>query len=505
MMSTKNNYKQELNVVEDLTHSNLNFLKKLSDYTLDSKLLACQKMSSRIMTCSKVDMELALKENIMPWEIEAFAAYSIIYNSDDATGILDWDAFGEIITLIRNYWHEGLTNAEKEGRYPETYFMISALQQFPVQGVFLQKLFRYHYFFTFQNDAVNMRQVFMDKMKVTYERLEEFAYILFMILSKESMSKIPAIEIQKVFMAILADSDVFKLVTIDEGEYRKQLQILYKDSIVDQYYGLKIQYLYPFISGKDNIYIPSPYLIINAVTESMLNRITYKDNKLRHTLGKEVIENYVFDIVKELSTTTWISREIEYYKGKRRLLTSDILASENDCIVFYDTKAITPSLKLRRFDEEEIKNDIKIYAEDVLQIYKQIKNYLDGLFEVDKKYSKDKIFGVVVVLEDAVVSRERVYDEAFSLIEDDEYITNDEKNYICSHIKVLPLRSIENTILENCSLLPALLEQVDKPEKWFNYEYSYFAPGNGGIPIYESYINDIKGRVTRKIDLAIKG
>ncbi len=42
-------------------------------------------MPSRIMTCSKIDIELALKENIMPWEIEAFTAYSIIYNSDDAT------------------------------------------------------------------------------------------------------------------------------------------------------------------------------------------------------------------------------------------------------------------------------------------------------------------------------------------------------------------------------------------------------------------------------------
>lgn len=134
----------------DLTHSNLGALEKLKEYTLESKLLACQKMSSRIMTCSKIDIELALKENIMPWEIEAFTAYSIIYNSDDATEVLDWKTFGEMITLIRNYWHEGLRCAEKEGTYPETFFMISALQQFPVQGVFLEKLFRYHYFFTLE-------------------------------------------------------------------------------------------------------------------------------------------------------------------------------------------------------------------------------------------------------------------------------------------------------------------------------------------------------------------
>ena len=63
---------------ENLVHSSLEFLKVLEKFTLESKLLACQKFSSRIMTCSQVDMVKAYKENIMPWEIEAFAAYSIV-------------------------------------------------------------------------------------------------------------------------------------------------------------------------------------------------------------------------------------------------------------------------------------------------------------------------------------------------------------------------------------------------------------------------------------------
>lgn len=38
--------------------------------------------------------------------------------------------------------------------------MISALQQFPVKGVFLQKLYRYQYFFTFQKfgEDVNLEK-----------------------------------------------------------------------------------------------------------------------------------------------------------------------------------------------------------------------------------------------------------------------------------------------------------------------------------------------------------
>lgn len=332
---------------ESLVHSNLDFLKTLEKFTLDSKLLACQKFSSRIMSCSQVDMVKAYQENIMPWEIEAFAAYSIVYDSDDATEELDSKTFAETITLIRNYWHSGLTAAEESGDYPEVFMMISALQQFPVQGVFLQKLYRYHYFFTFQNDKLDMKKVFFDKMGVNFEQLEEFAFWVFVGFSKEAQDVIPPFELQSLLTKVFTDKDVLRLLSIEKEEYRKQLFSLYADNIIDQYYGLKIQYLYPFISDQDFTYVPSPYLVINAVTESMLNRITYKDNKLRRAIGKEVIEAYLYDVIGQLDTVSWISPEIAYKNGKANLLTSDVIAAEGDAVVFYDTKAITPSLKLR--------------------------------------------------------------------------------------------------------------------------------------------------------------
>lgn len=70
---------------------------------------------------------------------------------------------------------------------------------------------------------------------------------------------------------MFADRDVLKLVTIEKEEYKNQLSALYGDNLIDQYYGLKVQYVYPFISDDDMMYIPSPYLIINAVTEDILN------------------------------------------------------------------------------------------------------------------------------------------------------------------------------------------------------------------------------------------
>lgn len=376
--------------------------------------------------------------------------------------------------------------------------MISALQQFPVQGVFLQKLYRYHYFFTFQNDKLDMKKVFFDKMRADYERLEEFAFMVFLGFSKEAQDVIPPTELQIFLTKAFADKDALRLLSIEKEEYKKQLFSLYKDNIIDQYYGLKIQYLYPFISGQDFTYVPSPYLVINAVTESMLNRITLGDGKLRRAIGKEVIEGYLYDIVSQLDSVTWVSPEIEYRKGKDKLLTSDVIAAEGDAVIFYDTKAITPSLKLRKFDAAEIENDVRIYAEDVIQIYNQVKNYLQGLFQLDKVYSKDNIYGIVVVLEDAVVSRKKVYEKVYALLEETATLSEEEKNYICSHIKVLPLRAIECMILQNTSLLPELKEQLDKPEKWYDYTYTNATVENGLISTYAQYEQNIKERISKQ-------
>lgn len=257
-----------------------------------------------------------------------------------------------------------------------------------------------------------------------------------------------------------------------------------------------MQYIYPFISGKNFTYIPSPYLVINAVTESMLNRVTLNDNKIRRIIGKEVIEHYVYDIVKQLDTVTWISNEIEYFKGKDRVLSPDVIAAEDDKVIFYDTKAITPSLKLRKFDIVEIEKDIEIYAKDVVQIYNQINNYLKGFFRLNNVYTKENIFGIVVVLEDAVVPRKKVYDSAISiLLESGAILEQEEKDYICSHIKVLPLRAIECMILQNTSLLPELQLQLSKPERWYYYTYSNASTDNGLIPSYLQYEKEIKKRI----------
>ena len=64
---------------------------------------------------------------------------------------------------------------------------------------------------------------------------------------------------------------------------------------------------------------------------------------------------------------------------------------EGEKMTFYDTKAFSPSLRLRSLDRTEIENDIARYAKNVIQLYKQIVNYLAGKFDLISTM-KRKIF-----------------------------------------------------------------------------------------------------------------
>ncbi|MEG2929963.1 MAG: hypothetical protein RR846_10515, partial [Oscillospiraceae bacterium] len=212
-------------------------------------------------------------------------------------------------------------------------------------------------------------------------------------------------------------------------------------------------------------------------------------------IGKEVLENYLYDIYRQVDTVTWISQEIDYKIGSNKYKTSDVLVAENYYCIFFDTKEMVPSLKIRSLDAKEIEDDTEIYAKAIIQIYQQIKNYLSGYYKLDKKYEKDKLFGVVVMLESIALSREKMYIRAFELYEQTNgKLTIQEQNYIQSHIKLVSLVQIESLVLENNSFLPSLLNQEKNPLSWndLNFESSY--EHNGLIPIYEEYVLSIKGK-----------
>lgn len=307
-----------------LLHTDLSGLEVLRNYTFDSKMLMSQRISSRIMNGSAVDMTRAYRENIMPWELEIFTAYSVIYNDDSAVKELDLATFAHLITYIRNYWDKAWTELEASGGYPEAFMIRSAIQQFPVQGVYLQKLFRYSYFFNFQNANLDMKSEFSQKFNAAYSEFELSAFAIFLAFSNNEDVRTTSVERAVLLNKIFQSKVLMDTMCIDQTDYIEEMQKLYNGDLLKMYYGLKAQYWWPLISGKKCTYVPCPFLIINAVTDSMLNRLTLGNERLRKLIGKEVIEQYLYDLYAQINGVNWISREIEYRGSNGNERTSDV-------------------------------------------------------------------------------------------------------------------------------------------------------------------------------------
>lgn len=362
-------------------------------------------------------------------------------------------------------------------------------------SIYLQKLFRYSYFFNFQNTNLDMKSEFFKKFNANYSMFDLSAFAIFLAFSENDGVRISSAEKGILLSKVFQTKTLMENLCIDKTDYIEEMQKLHNGDLLKIYYGLKAQYWWPFISDENYTYVPCPFLIINAVTDSMLNRLTLGNARLRNLIGKELIEQYLYDLYVQINGVNWISREIEYRGSNGKERTSDILVAEENYCTFYDTKEMVPNLKVRELNRNEIEKDVEIYATAISKVYHQIQNYLSGMYELNTQYDLQHLFGVVVMLDDIALSRAKIYNKAFDVYSK-KYgsLDDDDEKYIHSHIKIISLRQLETLLLENRSFLPCLIAQAADESHWDDLWYSYSTKGNGLIPIYEDYVTDIKAR-----------
>ena len=450
----------------------LTYLMGLQNYSFESKMLMAQCYSSRITGLGSISLESIQKycDLIIPNEIEVFTLFSILYDDPNQKNPISSRDFSKYITFIRNYWPSLFQKRENKESFPEELFMLMALQQTPSQDSFLIKLFRYHYIFSFKNEKINVRELFIKKFGCDYINYARFAYILSGFTSVEMQNELGKEFCNYIVSKAFTDSIVIKNLSITKEKYKTDILEFYKGNIEDCFLGIKLQSWFPLIEDDNYTYIPSPYLSIAAVTDSLFNRLTENDNDLRSKIGKEVIEEYLYTFYSRLSNVTYITRELQYENGK---LSPDVIVGEGEECIFFDTKLKSPGLKLRQFDDKTLSKETEIYANNIRQLYNRICDYINGAYALDRSYDRKHIFGVSVVFDDSYLSRRKIYDLVFSLIQkDNPSISQDEFNFIHSRIKIIPLKDIENRILRNRSILPLLKQQALNEEHWDDYQLS---------------------------------
>ena len=199
-----------------------------------------------------------------------------------------------------------------------------------------------------------------------------------------------------------------------------------------------------------------------AITDSLLYRLTDDNAKLRTLFGKNVLEDYLFDIVNKSTLFDEVLKEKTYKKKRNILKTSDVMCRKNENYIFFECKATVPYAKTRCLDEDFINQEIDKISNYVIQLYKQVyldfKNMYNFFNDKDVIFDYNNCFGIVVLLEESYIRRELIYNYVAKKLNIDT--SSDLYIWIINHIKICNLYDIERYVFTNTDIIKSLKKQL---------------------------------------------
>ena len=463
----------------------------LRNYPFIEKMSVCQNCATQIMDITKLSF-LEKSNVVYPWELEVFAEFSLFADGNNVVKSFadnNGDDFVDMINIIRNYQHPFLEK-QKNMDFANAFIMVTGLQQFKFQENILYRLYRYKYFWNFVNRNIDMPSVFSEKFGgQCYKKFCELATLIFFYASLKTNAKAVVEEI------LIKYIDIINYLKITREEYKSKQSDKNDDNYENAIYNFNYLHSFPFIEHLDLLFLPLPYLVIDAVTDSLLTRATYNNNHLREIIGKEVAQSYIESIFRESNTYGEVVSETEYRIRKRKIDSPDIMIKDQNNFCFIDTKLSTPKLEIRKFNQEEINNTINRYAKCVVQMYNRIKEFLNGFyypFVENVVVDKQNTFGIVAVLEEAYISRRQIYSEAMKILCVDP--ESDEAKFIQEHIKFTNFKDLESFAFHSQNIFVALKEKAKNPKDWndmglYNSQY-YGDKESNRITSLEKFISE---------------
>ncbi|MBE6786429.1 MAG: hypothetical protein E7538_09410 [Ruminococcaceae bacterium] len=441
-------------------------VKELKKYPFTEKMLLCQQYSTQLMEYSHMDI-LSNRNAIYPWELETFAELALFADAPIANKSFkgkNIKKFIDMINDIRNYQHPFLKK-QKNIDFVNAFIMVTALQQFKSQENILDRLYRYDYFWDFSNDRIDMKHIFSKFFEGTeYSDFRDFAVLIFFYASfKNNTSSI-------VRTLCVKYMNTVKFLMKSREEYKRIQSDKIEENFENVIFGFNYLHPFPFIEQQGLIFLPLPYLVIDAVTESLLTRVTFNNNTIREKIGKEVAQTYIETIFKECSVYDEVLPETSYKKGKNNIDTPDVLIRCGKQFCFIDTKLSTPKLDIRKFKAKEINDTISMYAKYVIQAYNRTTDFNNGLYypfnDEATTINRENTFGIVALLEDAYISKRQIYQQVFNQLNINP--DSEEARYIKSNIKITNFRDLELFAFRGHNIFVSLNKKRDNETEWYD-------------------------------------
>lgn len=466
----------------------------LKRYTFDSKMQACTVASMKTIDLMGTVSPEVLRTLILPWDLETFVLFAvkaIEYNNADIRD-KNGKCFFEVMHAI--YKHQSLDKLHEGDDFICKLIIHSGLTQFDLQERQEYKYYRYHYFFGFSNNEIDMAHIFKQKFGLSYERVWQLGAVINVLFSTQKATPDILQYIVKKF------SDVLPLLCISREEYANQIDT-FASGTKDYPFCVRPSYSYPFISDGNVVYLPLPHLVYRATTASLLFRLTEGNNALRDSIGKNVLEQYLFDILSASKAYDEVLPEGKYTCNRRESRTPDVQIRSGNDYLFFESKAAVPPNTVRNLDNDAIVAHVERIAGMLYQLFKQIRKFRTGYFypfanQKPQGISTDNLWGIVCLLEDSFVSRERVYMRFAQ--QADLQIDSAEYKWVVAHIKVISLYDIEKNAFIGHNIIQELQAVIDKDGP-FDFALSDCAAGtivNAELRQFRSRIGDVAEEIS---------
>lgn len=333
------------------------------------------------------------------------------------------NTFRNIVNLVRN---QGFFSEFAE-KYDSLYgFLVLLYMQLPHQKKYDLIVKRYKYIFNFENDVLNMRDEVVSKLKINTEEITD---VLLLFIS--SFAVVDS-NLRKDYLRRISEiyPDVFNLISITmDGFKTEHKRVEFNDKLfkVIEFNTLK---KYPIIKYNKDFFIPYAPFLVDALTETILYRLTdighkKERDKLREKIGKNVFEGYFNYIYRESRFCNEYSliEEFTYEIDGNKKSHDFYLVDELGSIFAFELKLMGQPVNLRLFDEKIMGNFTTRVAKHFAQCYTKIqliksKKIRHDLFN-DK--SIESVFGICVVFDDVLLFREKIYEKTIDILNQSEY------------------------------------------------------------------------------------
>lgn len=462
--------------------------KALKENSFESKMNIAQMESARTMDSSGSFSypTHGLAGMALPWEIETFVILSCMSTETDSKP-LEREKFIDSINFIRNYIDKNLIKLKGTEAFAEWFIIACSQVQFECQKNHMFLFYRYHYYFTYTDSELNMDSIFKSKFEFSHHDYLLLAQLMWFAFSIK-------MECQKYISGIYAmyHDHIIKHLSISREDYN-DLFIETGSSIENCVYSIRPSYSYPFIKYGEDHYLPAPHLLFQAVTASMLYRLTENDNNLRETIGKNVFESYLEMISRKSCLYDEIYQEQIYdADSKVENRTLDLLTRIGDTFILFDSKSFTPKSALRLFSENAYGADIERLAKAVAQVYFHLttkfrKKYYP--FDYDKNLiSDDKVYGIVIVQDEPHFFMDSIYDKARTIIEKKDPNVNVE--YLKKHIGLLSIYDYERIVFCKNDIVNLLRKREDDPYHNFDLNFADIIKDESFLEYREGFLKE---------------